>query len=60
MILMKYILQVIFPCVYEISIAVNVCIHQLLCLVSLFYSISTFVGYLMPKPSFDKNSSGTI
>ena len=22
--------------------------------------ISTFVGYLMPKPSFLKNSSGTI
>ena len=28
-------------------------------LVSLFNGISTFVGYLMPKPSF-KNSSGTI
>ena len=29
-------------------------------LVSLFNDISTFVGYLMPKPSFQKNSSGTI
>ena len=26
----------------------------------LFNGISTFVGYLMPKPSFEKNSSGTI
>ena len=29
-------------------------------LVSLFNGKSTFVGYLMPKPSFLKNSSGTI
>ena len=29
-------------------------------LVSLFNSISTFVGYLMPKLFFQKNSSGTI
>ena len=29
-------------------------------LVSLFNGISTFVGYLMPKPFFRKNSSGTI
>ena len=29
-------------------------------LVSLFNGISTFVGYLMPKPFFKKNSSGTI
>ena len=29
-------------------------------LVSLFNGISTVVGYLMPKPSFLKNSSGTI
>ena len=29
-------------------------------LVSLFDGISTFVGYLMPKPFFKKNSSGTI
>ena len=29
-------------------------------LVSLFNGISTYVGYLMPKPSFKKNSSGTI
>ena len=28
-------------------------------LVSLFNGISTFVGYLMPKPFFKKNSSGT-
>ena len=27
---------------------------------SLFNSISTFVGYLMPKSSFLKNSSGSI
>ena len=29
-------------------------------LVSLFNVISTFVGYSMPKPSFKKNSNGTI
>ena len=29
-------------------------------LVSLLNGISTFVGYLMPKPSFKKNSNGTI
>ena len=29
-------------------------------LVSLFNGISTFVGYLMPKPFFSKNSRGTI
>ena len=29
-------------------------------LVSLFNGISTFVGYLMPKPFSKKNSSGTI
>ena len=28
--------------------------------ISLFNSISTFVGYLMPKLSFYKSSSGTI
>ena len=26
----------------------------------LFHTISTFEGYSMPKPSFEKNSSGTI
>ena len=31
-----------------------------LSLVSLFYGISTFVGYSMPKPSFEKSSSGAI
>ena len=29
-------------------------------LVSLFNGISTFLGYLMPKQFFEKNSSGTI
>ena len=29
-------------------------------LVSLFNSISNFVGYLMPKPSFKRNTSNTI
>ena len=29
-------------------------------LVCLFDGISAFVGYLMPKPSFLKDSSGTI
>ena len=29
-------------------------------LVSLFNGISTFVGYLMPKPSFQKNSNDVI
>ena len=28
--------------------------------VSLFNGISTFVGYVMPKPFSEKNSSGTI
>ena len=35
-------------------------VTSLVWLVSLFNSISTFVGYLMSKPSFKKNSSGTI
>ena len=34
--------------------------HGKLSLVSLFNGISTFVGYLMPKPFSQKNSSGTI
>ena len=29
-------------------------------LTSLFNGISTFVGYLMPKPSFSKNSGDAI
>ena len=29
-------------------------------LVSLFNGISTFVGYLMPKPFSEKKSSGTV
>ena len=29
-------------------------------LVSLFNGISSFVGYLMPKPFSYKNSSGTV
>ena len=29
-------------------------------LVSLFYGISAFVGYLIPKPSLYEDSSGTI
>ena len=29
-------------------------------LISLFNDISTFMGYLMPKSSLYKNSSGTI
>ena len=29
-------------------------------LISLFNGILTFVGYLMPKPFSEKNSSGTI
>ena len=29
-------------------------------LFSLFNGTSTLVGYLMPKPSFEKNNSGTI
>ena len=29
-------------------------------LVSMFYGISSFDGFLMPKPSFKKNSSDTI
>ena len=28
--------------------------------VSLFNSISTFMGYLMPQPLFEKNNSGTL
>ena len=38
-----------------------VAIHNLgVGLVSLFNDISIFAGYLMPKLSFEKNSSGTI
>ena len=29
-------------------------------LISLFYGISTFVGYLVSKPSFKKNNSDAI
>ena len=29
-------------------------------LLVLFNGVSTFLGYLMPKPPFKKNSSGTI
>ena len=40
------------------------CVHLVLevlfGLVSLFNSISTFVSYLMSKPSLQKNNSGTI
>ena len=32
----------------------------LLTLVSLFNGITTFVGYLIPKPSLQKNTSGNI
>ena len=33
--------------------------YRLELLVSVFNEISTFVGYLMPKPSFEKNRSST-
>ena len=33
---------------------------EMIGLVSLFNGISTFVGYLMPKPFSEKNGSGTI
>ncbi len=34
--------------------------QDLVCLVSLFKNIATFVGYLMQKPPLEKNSSGAI
>ena len=34
--------------------------HFSFALVSLFNSVSTFMGNLMPKPNLLKNSSGTI
>ena len=40
----------------NIIIFVNDCAGQ----VCFFNGISTFLGYLMPNPSFYKNSSGTI
>ena len=33
--------------------------EQFNCVISLFNGISTFLGYLIPKPSFYKNSSDT-
>ena len=48
-------------CVFNGSILIyvsdNVCISIYL---SMFNSTSTFVGYLIPKPIPEKNSSGTI
>ena len=35
-------------------------VHFYLVLVSLFNGISIFVGYLMPRPFSEKNSSSTI
>ena len=43
---------------YNISKSTDIINH--FGLVSLFNGISTFVGYLMPKPFSKKNSSGTI
>ena len=53
-------------CVY---VCVRICVYKyvytqiyiyIYCLVSLFNGISTFVGYVIPKPFSKKNSSGTI
>ena len=41
-----------------VCVCVCVCASVWFSLVSLFNGISTFVGYLMPKPPFEKNSSG--
>ena len=40
---------------------INICFDKIwFCLGSLFNGISTFAGYLMPKPSLQKDSSNTI
>ena len=38
----------------------EIIVAETLGLVSLFNDMSTFVGYLMPKPFSKKNSNGTI
>ena len=48
----------VFPSIKWVVLPKSVCLF--VCLFSLFNGISTFVGYLMPKPSFKKNSSDTI
>ena len=46
----------------EVDTQILLCnnLYALVSLVSLFNRISTFIGYLMPKPFFWKNRSGTI
>ena len=49
--------------IFKTSISTIYCAqkwNKIICLVSLFNIISTFVGYLMLKPSLLKDSSGTI
>ena len=47
---------------FKISVLLQKCVPKKIKfgLVSLFIGISTFVGYLMPNPSFKKNGNGTI
>ena len=50
-------------CILESSVFIEQCsLDSSVCLVWLlsFNGISTFVGYLMSKPPFDKDSSGNI
>ena len=47
-------------CCLGIAIKCSTHHYLLVGLVSLFNGISTFLGYLMPKPFSKKNSSGTI
>ena len=55
-----FFLQLTDDVLYNGSIVELIKILSLIDLVSLFNGISTFIGYLMPKPFFEKNSSGAI
>ena len=43
----------------KICTKIDLLLFSFISLVSLYNGISTFVGYLMPNPSFYNNSSGT-
>ena len=58
--LFSYSISYTFPqAFHSVDRIMQVCIFWF-GLVSLFNGISTFIGYLMPKPFSEKNSSSTI